>query len=326
MYVTDFRTEDAVKQPIMKKLKEAGVEIIECGFLESTGGGDNTAVYSTVESITPFLPEEKGDTLFTAIVMHYENLPVFPRKDEAMVDCIRVAFFKRFAEDALRAAEDILEKGFKVMFQPSRTTDYSEEELRDLLRRMNGLAPYSVAIVDTFGNLMPEKAVELMRLYADTLDSRVRIDFHFHNNYQLAFANTIAVMGEVPASRDIIFDASVFGMGRGAGNLPLELLMEWLNARYGTGYDVRAIFELYEEYIAGLYEKTPWGYSIRHLVSAMHNCNPYYATYLTKAHALSETQIAEVIGDMTDDQKINFYKSIADACAERLTARRTEGA
>jgi 4-hydroxy 2-oxovalerate aldolase len=316
MYITDFYTDDAIKGKIIKGLETANVDIIECGFLEKGEPTQNSAMYRHIKDISPFIAPKKSGMLYAGIVMHYDGVVDIPQWDENMIDCIRLAFFKHDIDNALRTAEMVRERGFRVMIQPSRTGDYSNVELRELIRRINTLRPYSVAVVDTFGNMPTHRALELLSLYHAQLDERIRINFHFHNNYQLAFANAIAVLTALPPGRELILDASVFGMGRGAGNLCMEMIMDYLNNEKQGNYNTGAVFDLYKEYIEAIYRATPWGYSLMHYISAKHNCNPYYATYFSKKYNMDERTMDRVMAGMAADQKVNFYKGIADTLAQ----------
>ena len=88
-----------------------------------------------------------------------------------------------------------------------------------------------------------------------------------------AVSNTLALL-DVDTEREIIIDSTVFGMGRGAGNLCTELLMQELNTRYGEKYDLAPIFKIYDEHLKDIYEKASWGYSVPLFISAKHKCHP----------------------------------------------------
>ena len=87
---------------------------------------------------------------------------------------------------------------------------------------------------------------------------KIGIGFHAHNNLQLAYANVLAFM-EKTTKHDIVVDGTIYGMGKSAGNAPIELLMMELNQTYGKDYNINAILEATEESIMDFYTRSPWG-------------------------------------------------------------------
>ena len=79
-----------------------------------------------------------------------------------------------------------------------------------------------------------------------------------------------------------MLDASVMGIGRGAGNLCLELLEKYLNENCGGVYDLDPLYECADRYIQPIFNDSPWGYSVPYLLSAIAGRNPSYVAYMRK--------------------------------------------
>ena len=77
-----------------------------------------------------------------------------------------------------------------------------------------------------------------------------------------------------------MLDASVMGIGRGAGNLCLELLEKYLNENFGGSYAPEHLYECADRYIQPIFNQTPWGYSVPYLLSAMNGRNPSYVAFM----------------------------------------------
>jgi 4-hydroxy 2-oxovalerate aldolase len=93
------------------------------------------------------------------------------------------------------------------------------------------------------------------------LNKDIALGFHSHNNLQLSFSNAQELI-LLNSTRNIILDASVFGMGRGAGNLCTELLIQYINENIIRKYDLMPVLEIIDKYIQHLYTKHSWGYSV----------------------------------------------------------------
>lgn len=327
MYVTDFWTSDEMKRPVIETLENAGVDIIECGFLSGGETKKESAVYGSPKDITSYITPKKDGRMYVAIAMSPKEITPqdIPPREEGMIDGIRIAFYKHIAGEGLALAKEIKKKGYHVMIQPSRISDYSSDELINLVKEVNEIDPFSLAIVDTLGNMYPQQAGSILDIYESYLAKSTTICFHFHNNMQLAFANTLAMLAKVNSDRNYCIDASIFGMGRAAGNLPIELIMDYMNKTYGTHYKVDAIIDLYSRYFKDIFNKTPWGYNINHFITAKHNCNPYYATYIAENYHCGEKEINAIISQLKEEEKINFHRMLAEEKAQALSLEKRQG-
>ena len=128
------------------------------------------------------------------------------------------------------------------------TISYSSDELIDLITVVNKIKPIALSIVDTNGEMTLKDTSRLYSLINKKLNKKIIICFHSHNNLQLSFANAQILMGQ-NTNRTIIIDSTVFGMGRGAGNLCTELLMKYINDNNGDNYEVNYILKIINENI-----------------------------------------------------------------------------
>ena len=136
---------------------------------------------------------------------------------------------------------------------------------------------------------------------------------------QQAFSNAVA-MSEHIWSHDIMLDASVFGMGRGAGNLCLELLLNYLNTNFQAGYDINPIYNVADKYIIPFFNDTPWGYSLPYQLSALNGRNPSYVDYIQK-YKLSIPQTKELFETMNSKNVgITFDTEMCDELINKIIA------
>ncbi|MEA2029112.1 MAG: 3-deoxy-manno-octulosonate cytidylyltransferase, partial [Campylobacterota bacterium] len=171
----------------------------------------------------------------------------------------------------------------------------------------NELKPHAFYIVDSFGSIDKKDFMRFFLLTDHRLSDDIAIGFHGHNNMQFVFANAINMI-ESTTSRHIIIDSSVFGMGRGAGNLNSEIILDYLNKYYAKNYNVEPLLEVMDDYIERLYKTNPWGFTPSQYLSARHEVHPNYATFLTNKKRLSIAAINEIMSSIEEERKNSFSK------------------
>lgn len=153
------------------------------------------------------------------------------------------------------------------------TINYSDKELLDLIDAVNKLNPYACYIVDSFGVMKRNDLLVLSYIFDHNLNDNIIMRYHAHNNLQLAYSNAHS-FADINIKRDKIIDSSIYGMGRGAGNLNTELFVQYLNDNHEGQYVVDPLLKIIDESLNAIYQETYWGYSMPHYLSAVYNCTP----------------------------------------------------
>ena len=143
------------------------------------------------------------------------------------------------------------------------------------------------------------------------LDKSIHIGFQSHNNLQLSFSNCQALT-KIETDRVISLDSSVYGMGRGAGNLNTELMAKYLNEHKGCVYEIEPLLEIVDEYILKIKAEHEWGYSVPYYLAAVNGCHPNYASYLSSKQTLTVKNIASILKMIDPDKRSLFDKSLAE--------------
>ena len=151
--------------------------------------------------------------------------------------------------------------------QPVDILGYTDAELLDLIEKINELEPYAFSIVDTFGSLYREDLQRVFYLVHHNLWANAKIGFHSHNNLQMSFALSQDFIDMSQGLRDIVVDSTMAGMGRGAGNTNTELVMQYMNRKFNSGYDIDIVLDLIDNYIDGFHNSYEWGYSIPYFLA-----------------------------------------------------------
>lgn len=290
-------------QKIATSLIEANIDIIECGFLTDKEKYDyDITKYTSIKNVFP-LPRKQWDGQFFVVMMNYGEYDVdkLPERDKNTIDGIRVAFHKKNMLQALEVCRKIQQKGYLVFVQPMVSASYSDEEFINLIQLVNELKLYAFYIVDSFGMMKEKDLIRFFYMVEHNLDSNIRIGFHSHNNMQLAYSNAQKLVA-MQTGRNLIIDTSVYGMGRGAGNLNTELFVEYLNESRGTSYQLKPLLRIIDEVINEFYQQNYWGYSLPNYLSAKHNAHPNYAKYLDDKKTL-RIEDMEAIFEMMDAEK-----------------------
>ncbi len=211
----------------------------------------------------------------------------------------------------LKMCEQIKEKRYLVFIQGMISLNYTDEEFLALIRASNQLEPYAFYIVDSFGVMKRKDLIRLFYLVKNNLKTNIYIGYHSHNNLQLAYANAQALV-DIQTKRNIIIDSTIFGVGRGAGNLNTELFFQYLNDNIGTKYQVKPLLRVMDETLNNIYQENSWGYSLPNYLSAVHHCHPTYASYLDERKTLTVEDINEIFAMMKESKKNQFDQKYAD--------------
>lgn len=310
-YVNSWQFGKKNIEKILKNLCNARIDIVELGFLSDKESTDeNRTIKSNISEFVKMIEKfEDADTDYVVMVNYgeYNEELLVPLFENEKTIGIRVAFHKKDSYGALDYCRKLIDKGFKVYIQPMLTSSYDEYQLKEMLREINEMKPYAAYIVDSFGYIEYPELSKIFDLYDSILDNSIYIGFHTHNNLQMSYQNTVKFI-ENKKERKVIVDSSVYGMGRGAGNLNTELIIKMLNSIYLNKYADSFLLKIMDEVVFGIYSKNYWGYSIPHYLSAKYKCHPNYASFLSEKETLPVENISEILSELAEDKLFLFDK------------------
>jgi 4-hydroxy 2-oxovalerate aldolase len=261
---------------VYKATCEAGIDIVELVYRNS-----KQMFYTKEYGSWRFCDEEdlrkvvdgiKSDKTKIAVMQDAHKTDakdILPKKD-CVVDVIRVATYVKDIDKAIKLANNATEKGYEVTINIMSISIALERELDEALQQIEKetkiIACY---IVDSFGALYSEDIDYYVDKFKKYLKNK-EIGVHCHNSTQLAFANTIA---EIIRGANYL-DGTLYGLGRGAGNCPTELLLSFLK---NPKFDIRPILDVISKEIMPLTKKISWGYSIPYMIAGALNRHPQAA-------------------------------------------------
>ena len=307
-YINDWRFGYTNIKSIIARLTKANIDVVEVGFLEDHEYDKERSFFSDVGQIIDVLPENRENTQFVAMTrygkLNINNLKEF---DGRSVDGIRITFHEDEVEGAMEFCKLVKEKGYKVYVQPVGTTSYTDRYLLNLIDIVNQMEPYAFYIVDTLGLMKKNDLLRMFYLVDNNLKENIILGFHSHNNLQLSFSNSQEIV-DLHTGRQIMLDSSVYGMGRGAGNLNTELITQHLNLVRNSQYRTDYLLEIIDDTIGKLREVYTWGYSVPYYLAAINNCHPNYATYLMNRKTLPIKSISTILKNITQDKRELYNK------------------
>lgn len=296
-YVNDWEFGNDCIVEIFERLVSSNVDIIEIGFLDERRPFDiNRTIMPDTESVNKiFGTLDKGNSLVVAMIDYGTcSLDNIQDCQDCYLDGIRVIFKEQLMHEALEYCRQLKKKGYKVFSQMVSVTTYTDDKLKEYAQLVNSVKPFGNAMVDTYGLLHADGLIDIFNKLNKYLDQEIVLAYHAHNNFQLGYANSIDLLG-VDANRTIMVDGTLYGMGKSAGNAPLELLAMHMNEKYGSNYDISQMLEAIENNIIDIYRRQQWGYNLFFYIASMTKCHPNYVSFLMNKKTLSIKQIKEIL-------------------------------
>ena len=289
---------------IFDHLQNAGIEIIEVGFLNDKKEPNENRTINPQTRVFDKIFASKNKKSMTVAMVNYGNCKIENISKPNFLDGIRIIFKKHDIKKALKYCKIVQEKGYKVFIQPVSITTYTDDEMLDLIEKVNSINPYSMSIVDTYGLMHKNQMTHYFKLMEKNLNEKIKIDYHAHNNLQLAYSNAIE-FANLKTNRNIIIDASLYGMGKNAGNTCIELIAMYLNNNFNKKYNLDEILIAINNYILKYKNETNWGYCLTYFISALNNCNSGYVEFLKKEN-INLISINNILKKIDKEKKLIY--------------------
>lgn len=314
--VNDFNFGQMYMEKILAAQEASGIDIIELGYIDEMKGSCSGRTQYVNEQVIPqcILKHKKPGVTYVAMMDYGKfNVDNFKSRADNGIDGVRCAFHKKNCRDVISVGRRLIEKGYKFYVQPMITLRYSDAELLEFIELVNKELPDADGfyIVDSFGEMRANDMSRMLNLVDHNLISSMPLGFHSHNNLQLSYSNAMAML-QFPTNRDLILDCSIMGMGKGAGNLNTELLLEHLNIFYGKNYNIAPLLEVIDKVINQLHSEFYWGYAPEYYLSSANHCTPSYASHFYNKHMLPINQVGELLGMISEEKKISFDRDYAE--------------
>lgn len=273
--INDHKFDDALVKAVYDTCIEAGIDYMELGYkndkklVQRDQFGDWK--FCDEDAMRRIVGENDGPLKLTAMADAEKSdykTDILP-KNESVLDCIRVATYVHQLNVAVDMIKDAHDKGYETTCNIMAISTVGEKEIDQALEVLAGTPVDVVVVVDSYGALNYEQIRGLVQKYSKAMEGTGKeVGIHTHNNQQLAFANTIEALIQ-GANR---LDATMMGLGRGAGNCCMELLLGFLR---NPKFQLRPVYKLLQDYIYPLKKAgLDWGALVPYNVTGYLNQHP----------------------------------------------------
>lgn len=287
---------------------QAGTDIFEIGFwdMDETKSLWKRCPPDAVKAV------RKDGSLKISVMLEDSTagMPV-GTPEETGVDIIRVALNKDKVAHTLPKLTRYKEQGYEVYIQLMGITSYTDLEILQMITLVesSGNADF-VNIGDSYGSLAPKNTAHIISLMKR--NTKLKVGLHPHNNMQLGMANIIAA---IDAGADVV-DGSMYGMGRGGGNVPLELILSYYGRIYTNRFDVTPVLNFIDMNMLRLRDQYEWGYSLPALLSGAYECHPYYTSKLVAKREYTIEEILKTVKLVSESNVIGFSAKLLQQIVE----------
>ena len=323
-YINDWNWGFAPAKDIIHTLTRAGTDIVEVGFLRNVAGYDaNVTVCNTIEELNRLLPPEnqRGTTKYSGMAMRSNyDIAKLSEYTGSGIEIIRITAHDYDIREGMDFAREVKARGYKLAINPINIMGYSDKDILWILDEVNKIHPWQFSIVDTFGSMRRKDLDRIVSLADHNLAPDIRLGLHLHENMALSFCLAQEFIDK-HLQRDITVDASLMGMGRIPGNLPIELVADYLNENAAARYDIDELMDAIQDHIAPLKGESQWGYTPAYFLSARYNLHRNYAEHYLHKGDLTNRDINHLLAGIEDNKKTAFDAAYADRLYDEYQRR-----
>lgn len=305
-YVNDWAFTKDFGFSLCRAVAESGCSYVEIGFYDPHTTNSSPWCHCSpdlVRELRSTLPAGTG----VAVMVNFGSCDLgdFPPAEDYPVDLIRVATAKKTKREATELAAELGRRGYRTTVNYMAITEYSNKEILELVGLMEANREHVAFfyVADSFGSLLPKRAREIFSTLA--FGTNAPLGFHPHNNLQLAFANSLEAIDTGFA----IIDGSIYGMGRGAGNLFLEAALAYLEKQCPR-FRLLPVLQFADLFVDALRDKLSWGYSLPQLISGVLSCHPNYPTNLLAEKLYTADEIYHMLQGIDAGTRSRFAPEV----------------
>lgn len=324
-YYTNWEFSDEVIKSLVRALSKTGITTVELGYKSPSKGAP---LKNCSENYISNLDLEIGnlDLAFMIDLKEFVNddlslnksilLQTIPDIADSSFRTCRIATHVNKLDATIEAIGCIHDLGYTVIVNIMGISLLTEEECAQAASKFHGKKIKALYFADSLGNLTPERTGQLARILLEK--SSCSVGFHAHENQGLSLANTLAAL-EAGAT---FIDATVLGMGRGAGNVRLEQLLLYLNQQ-GRDYNPEPLVSVIDKHLLPLQKIYKWGWSYNYMLTGQKDIHPMYAQGLSQDYDLTLEQSKDILKALEFTERVpssKYSKQVLDTAVKKSGA------
>lgn len=316
-YNNNWRFHNSFVKNYVEIIDKIKVDYVEIGFINILKEYKGEIVGRCRNIDEEFISLFKNKNFKICAMGDFKNIDIDFLKKKVNLDLIRVAFHKMDYKEAILQCQDIINLGYKVSANVMGITNYTKQDILDLIQLINKTSIEFVCVADSFGSLQNFELEIILNLFEKNLESST-LGVHLHNNMQNAYTNYEYIRSNY--KKKCIIDSTLFGMGRGAGNLQTELV--YANKIKNDDFCELLIF--IENFIKNFMtnKSCTWGYDLDYLYAGLHGIHPNYVVKMREKN-ICFTNILFLLKEILTDKKhqyfdLNYFQIILQKYLEDL--------
>lgn len=313
-YLNNWHFDPKLARELYRAHSKSGVDFVEIGFRSS-----NKYFDPNQHGVWRFTPEPlvsevvkniSGPAISLMVDFGKVDIEDIPDRKSSIVSMYRVAVHKDEVLPAIQLCDAIADKGYAASIQLMGIVNYTEDDFKQAIDALKDSKIYYVYFADSYGSLLPLNIKNILDRLSAT---GKKIGFHAHNNLQLAFANTLEAINN---GVDIV-DGTIYGMGRGAGNLPIELLLSYLEkTSVQNTYNSLPVLDIIDRYMLDIHHDLKWGYNLSYMLSGMFEVHPNYSKTMVDYREFSIEDILRILETVKKVNPVGFKKPLLDSIVQ----------
>lgn len=308
-YINNWKFSKSFIMDFINLMNSVAIDFVEIGFVNKTNNYKGEVVGHCRNINTEYLNLFKNTNFKIAVMADYKdiNMNILENANSIeIIDLVRIAFHKKDLVDAIDTCVKVKNLGYKVSVNAMAITRYNEEELNHLIMLVNDNNFDILYIADSYGSLNNNDIKKCISNFDNKLINTM-IGIHLHNNMNNAFSNFISSQ-EVMTKKCLYVDTTLFGMGRGAGNLQTELVLNYKNINNEMIINTVLFIDKYLKQYFNNNNNTGWGYDLDYFLSGLFKVHPNYINKFREINISLSNKIMLIQKIIEDGKHSTFSK------------------
>lgn len=300
-YYNDWDFSEQLVAEYLHAAAEAGIDMIELGLRNFDSKIFKGANAFTSERYINHLELPAGPlygvmvdakTLISSPYEIHEGVQrLFVPKSESQLSFVRVAAHYHEIDGTIDICRKLKEYGYFVGLNLMQSVGKTDSAIfAASAKAYNSEAVDVLYFADSLGNMDAQEQERIVKAIRQGWPEDIGL--HAHDNTSQALSNTLSAI-DLGVS---YIDATMTGMGRGAGNTKTEILLLELCRRYAANYRPDQLHELILKHFEPMQRECGWGTSLLYHIGASFNIHPTYIQQLYSDSRFGASERAAAIG------------------------------